>query len=90
MITGRRGGVEAAHVSMADPSVGKTSRGKGQKADDMFVVPLSGALHRKQHSMSEREFWDGYGIDPVKVALALYAVSGNDEEGERIIMETVR
>jgi hypothetical protein len=35
--------------------------------------------------MNERRFWDGYGIDPILYALALYAISGDYEQGCRIV-----
>jgi hypothetical protein len=90
LVTGRRGDVEVAHVSMADPSAGKTSRGKGKKADDIYVVPLSAELHREQHSIGERAFARKYGIDLVKIALALCVHSQDDEAADMIIKETVR
>lgn len=71
---------EAAHVKMADPSIAKPMTG-GMKPHDMFTVPLCGEHHRAQHSTNERKWWLSKGIDPVKVALALFAESGNYERG---------
>ncbi len=76
--------VEAAHVRMIDPTVAKPMTGIGIKPDDMFTVPLCGLHHRDQHLNNEREWWATHGIDPVKCALALYAVSGDYERGTQI------
>lgn len=71
IVTGRLG-VEAAHISYAEPSYGKLGRGMGSKESDRWVVPLCPAEHRNQHSMGERAYWSLHGIDPCVVALALY------------------
>lgn len=84
VITGRRP-VEAAHIRFADPSYAKRETGMAEKPDDRWALPLSPALHREQHAGSERLFWAKYGIDPCKVAAALYGVSGDDEQAEIII-----
>lgn len=75
---------EAAHVRMTDSRVGKVNPGHA-KPHDYFTVPLCGRHHREQHSMGERDFWHRQGIDPVLLALMLYAVTGNQAEAERII-----
>lgn len=82
---------EAAHVRMPDPSVAKPLTGIAIKPDDKFTVPLCGRCHRDQHTISENTWWcvRGRGIDPVKLALALYAVSGDHELGERIALANV-
>lgn len=77
--------VEAAHIRMADPSYGKRETGTAERPDDRWVVPLSPAMHREQHSGSEAEFWTRHGIDPCKVALALYAVTGDDQQADIIL-----
>ncbi|TPM53234.1 DUF968 domain-containing protein [Mesorhizobium sp. B2-2-4] len=84
IVTGGRP-VEAAHIRYADPAYGKREVGGAEKPDDRWTVPLSAALHREQHSQAERAFWEGHAIDPCRVALALYAVSGDDEAAEIII-----
>lgn len=78
---------EAAHVRYGDPSIGKPQTGLGIKPDDWYVVPLCGDHHRLQHSMSERAFWSIHAakLDPVKTALALYAVTGDYERAEQIV-----
>ncbi len=84
LVTGRTP-VEAAHVRYADVTRGKPHTGKGEKPDDRYAVPLHWETHREQHSMSERRFWEQRGIDPVKTALLLFGVSGDVEEGEKVI-----
>ncbi|MER8806072.1 hypothetical protein [Mesorhizobium australicum] len=84
ILTGGRP-VEAAHIRYADPAYGKREVGGAEKSDDRWTVPLSSSLHREQHSQAERAFWEGRSIDPCRVALALYSVSGDDEAAEIII-----
>jgi hypothetical protein len=82
---------EAAHVRMPDPTIAKPLTGLGIKPDDKFTVPLCGDHHRTQHANKEAVFWSRWGrnCDPVKLALALYAVSGDHELGERIALANV-
>lgn len=84
IVTGSRP-VDAAHVSYADPRYGKRERGKGEKTDDRWAVPLCRAEHDRQHSMDERAYWASVGIDPLRVALALYGVKGDNTMAEIII-----
>jgi len=84
LVTGKRP-VEACHVSYADPRYGKRERGKSEKADDRWAVPLHPDEHRRQHSMDERAYWQSVGIDPLQVALALYGVKGDNTMAEIII-----
>lgn len=84
LVTGVRP-VEACHVSYADPRYGKRERGKGEKADDRWTVPLCPTEHRTQHFMGERAYWALVGIDPLQVALALYGVKGDNTMAEIII-----
>ncbi len=79
---------EAAHIRYADPTVAKPITGNSTKPDDKYTVPLCGTHHRLQHSMGERDFWDGYR-DPVKLALALYEDSGDHFAGEQIVLANV-
>jgi hypothetical protein len=85
IITGDTCTVEAAHLRMPDPRIDKRPTGMGEKPDDLWVLPLSGEMHRKQHTMSEYEFWYHAGIDPVLYALALFSVSGDHERGCAIV-----
>ena len=64
--------------------------GKGEKADDRWTVLLCGVHHTLQHDVGERQFWRypfaiGVSINPIFLALALYAVTGDHEAGEDII-----
>lgn len=91
LITGMTRGVEAAHIRYADPRFGKRETGVGEKASDRWTVPLHVEMHRlgkdAQHAGNERAFWRRHGIDPVRVAAALYANSGDYEVCESIIRE---
>lgn len=85
IVTGTRP-VDAAHVSYADPIYGKRERGKSEKADDRWAVPLCRAEHDKQHQIGdERAYWRSVGIDPLRVALALYGAKGDNTMAEIII-----
>jgi hypothetical protein len=84
-ICGDNTSTEAAHIRMADPRIAKPITGNSNKPDDRFVLPQCGAHHRMQHSMSERRFWEQQGLDAVLLALAIYSVSGDAEEAERIM-----
>jgi len=60
----------------------------GIKPDDRFVLPLCSTHHRHQHAIDEADFWEG--CDPVLWALTLFSVSGDHEEGERIVQAALR
>jgi hypothetical protein len=70
---------------MSDARIAKVNPGIGQKPHDFFTLPLCGNHHREQHAMNEAAFWSGYRIDPILLALAIYAVTGDAEEADRII-----
>lgn len=80
-------GCEACHIRYGDPMYRKKATGMGQKPDDAWTIPLSPAEHREQHSTNEREWWFSKGIDPLKIALLLYSVTGNQDAAIKIIME---
>ena len=70
---------EAAHVNYSDHKAGKFNA-RGIKAGDQWTVPLCSECHRGrngQHSHGEREFWQDRGIDPLNIASALWANSGD-------------
>lgn len=90
LATGKYPPNDPAHIRYADPSVGKPYIGGGQKSDDEWTVPLSREEHTKQHSMNEEEYWKKLNIDPCKVAMRLWAISGDVIEGTRIIREILR
>lgn len=86
----RREGVEAAHVSFADPRAGKLGRGKGSKESDCWAVPLSPDEHRKQHSGDEKSYWQSVGIDPIQTAAFLHSAYPHRERALLIINNIVR
>lgn len=77
--------VQCAHISYADPRFGKYGRGKSQREESCWTIPLCEQHHRQQHSMAERDFWKSYGIDPVRVAAALY-IRTQDHEAAILIL----
>lgn len=85
LVTGENTSVEAAHIRFSDARVDKVNAGVGAKPSDMWTVPLSGAMHRKQHTMNEQRFWKERGIDPIFYAMALFLVSGDHARGCRIV-----
>jgi len=86
VVTGERP-VDPAHIRYADRVYGKREVGKAEKPDDRWVVPLCRRIHDEQHSMSERIFWARYGLDPLRIALALHANSGDDDQAMVILQE---
>lgn len=88
---------DPAHIKMADARVLKPmSSNLGMKADDRFTLPLCRHHHEQQHNKPERAWWQSYHIDPILLALALYSISGDEQEGDRLIrhnmvaMQTIR
>lgn len=82
VVTGRYG-VQAAHVSFANPYYLHYGRGKGHKADDRWALPLSSEAHRAQHNHNERDWWASQGINPHELALILFgawSAMGDDAE----------
>jgi hypothetical protein len=78
--------VQAAHVRYPDLEAGKRSTGGAETADDCFTVPLCVRHHAAQHAFGdERRWWENFGIDPVKVGLRLYSVTGDQNRAEAII-----
>jgi hypothetical protein len=80
VVTGRLG-VEAAHLSTAEPWYGHYGRAKGTKAPDIFALPLHPDEHRIQHSMAEMEYWHEY-VNPHILALILWAIYSMYDEQE--------
>ena len=82
--------VESCHIRMSDGRIAKQNPGIGAKPDDKYTLPLCGKHHREQHSMNEHEFWFvKYRIDPILTSLAIYSVSGDAEQAERIIKQSM-
>lgn len=84
-ICGDTTAVEAAHVRFADPRAAKPITGIGIRPDDLWTVPLCGRHHRQQHLIGERTFWQSVGKDPIFLALALWANSGDHDAGCKIV-----
>lgn len=81
VVSGRYG-VEAAHLSYANPRYGHYGRGRGTKASDMWALPLCSDEHRSQHSGSELTYWSEVGENPHSLAVVLWAIySQYGEEG---------
>lgn len=76
---------EAAHLRASNLTYGKRSSGLQEKPDDIWVNPLCGKHHREQHSAREEKFWTNYGLDPWRLALSLYASSGDSEMAYAIL-----
>lgn len=83
--------VDAAHLRSGERLVDKPITGAGTKPDDRWVIPLCGGPeghHMEQHHFKwgELAWWHHRGIvDPFRLALALYSVSGDIEQAERIL-----
>ena len=85
LICGNNIETEACHVRMSDARIAKPESGLGRKPPDWFTVPMCGKHHREQHLKSERKWWENNNIDPILKALALYAVSGDYQQGLDIV-----
>lgn len=86
VITGSYQRVEAAHVSEQNYAYGHLGRGKSQKADDVWILPLCAEQHALQHHMGdESQFWSLAGIDPYRTAAALFIASGDRDTALLII-----
>lgn len=77
---------QAAHLRFSDAEAGKVNAGVGAKPDDKWTLPLCGACHTAQHGMGdERHFWNLAGINPLVIAQQLFEVTGNFEQGCKIV-----
>ena len=77
---------QACHIRMTDARFGKVNPGIAAKPDDKYTLPMCDVHHSAQHKAgNERTFWEGIGLDPIPLALELYAVSGDYEKGCEII-----
>lgn len=75
----RQSPCDAAHIRMSDWLHEKSHTGRGQKPDDKWSVPLCHRCHMDQHTRGERVWWEAQRIDPIAVAIELYAVSPDIE-----------
>ena len=87
VVSGKRFNIEACHIRYSDAGTHKLNPGVGRKPHDRYTVPLCADEHRTQHGMNERAFWEMHKINPVSIAAQLWAVSGDIDEGEKIIRE---
>lgn len=85
LATGFIYGIDAAHVRYGDLSYGKRETGASEKPDDRWCVPLHRSIHEDQHKHGERDWWIQIGIDPLRIACALWGASGDEEAGRLII-----
>lgn len=77
---------QAAHIRFSDAAANKVNAGVAAKPDDRWTLPLCGPCHAAQHDIGdERHFWNLAGINPLVTAEQLYAVSGNFEQGCKIV-----
>jgi hypothetical protein len=73
--------VEAAHLKMRKPEIGKDMPGMQMKADDRFVTPLCHYHHQSgilaQHRIGEERFWfEVHGRNPFEICDRLWIDSG--------------
>lgn len=66
--------IEAAHVNYPNKAAGAFGRGLSGKASDRWCLPLSPAMHRAQHDMNEKRFWEIHNIDPHFACLVLWGL----------------
>lgn len=81
---------EACHIRYGDATRRKKNSAKSMRPDDFWCVPMTAEEHRSQHSTNEFAWWQAHGIDPLAIASLLYAVSGDIEEGRKIIANARR
>lgn len=85
---------EFCHIRYSDSEFGKVNPGMGAKAVGPtgldWALPMCGKHHRMQHEGREQLFWQRMGIHPLKLCRQLWQVSGDCEEGERIIRDFPR
>ena len=79
-VCGTRRAIEAAHIRMSCPEIGKDPTGMQEKPHDKWTVPLCNNDHQSgqqaQHRSNERKWWNAHRIDPLAIAAALWIASG--------------
>ena len=74
--------IQAAHLRMACPVLGKRYTGKQEKPDDRWATPLCSWCHldgpSAQHKIGEQNFWGLAEINPFFLAMDLYTQYGGD------------
>lgn len=86
-ICGSTRNVEAAHLKMRKPEIGKEMPGMSMKADDRFVTPLCHYHHQSgilaQHRIGEERFWfEVHGRNPFEICDRLWIESGGAARAE--------
>jgi hypothetical protein len=81
---------EAAHLRTGNLEYGKRSTGMAEKPHDMWVLPLCGKCHRASHATKEINWWTNLGIDPWRLALSLFAASGDSELALEVMERQIR
>lgn len=82
IVCGDNTSTEAAHIRMADRTIGKRQTGKGEKPDDMYVLPFCGRHHRLQSEKGEPWFYQNIFLhDATKIAMRLY-IAGLEDDHE--------
>lgn len=80
---------EAAHIRYGDIASGKPHTPAQRRPGDNYALPLCPEHHRTgpdaQHNGNERDWWKRRGIDPIDRARALYAATGDHEQGLRVV-----
>jgi len=87
LICGSRYSTQAAHIRVGNPLYGKRATGLSEKPADHWTLPLCAAHHQEQHRGAEMMFWARQGIDPFRVALALFACGGDEDAGDLIVKQ---
>jgi hypothetical protein len=80
-VCGSMRNVEAAHIRLACPAIGKRETGMAEKPDDKFSTPLCHYHHQgsilAQHKVGEQIFWfEIHGRNPFEIAARLWIESG--------------
>lgn len=60
------------------------------KPDDRWTVPLCREHHEEQHKVGEPIFWHALGIEPLRLAERLYAVSPHIEQMTAVVVQVGR
>ena len=73
--------VEAAHLKLRNPAIGKEPPGMQEKAHDRWVTPLCNYHHQSgilaQHKVGEERFWfEIHGRNPFEICRRLWKESG--------------
>jgi hypothetical protein len=82
-VCGSTRNVEAAHLKLRLPEIGKEMPGMAEKASDQFVTALCHYHHQSgilaQHRVGEQRFWfEIHGRNPFEIAARLWIESGGD------------